>query len=91
MTRLLLVTLGGALFSIGLISGAVRLAPYDDEVRAWFASNLAQVSAGSGDWWYNYDFNSRSVYAANVDWPIRYLFVGYAEVDNVKDRIDGCG
>lgn len=79
-----IITLGGVtMLTLSLLIPGQSL--------AWTASNLQQVSAGSEDWWYNYDFTSTSVYAANVDWPLRYLFAGYAEVDYAKGRIDGCG
>lgn len=88
---LALLMVGVLLVVTGFVAAGLSPLAGERSARAWTASNLQQVSAGSEDWWYNYDFSSRSVYAANVDWPIRWLFAGYAEVDYVKDRIDGCG
>ncbi|OAI40453.1 hypothetical protein AYO38_01145 [bacterium SCGC AG-212-C10] len=60
---------------------------------AWTATtgSFGTVSAGSSDQWYNYDFTSQSAAAANVDWPVRFMFDSNAEVDKVKDTFDGCG
>lgn len=53
------------------------------------ASNLS-VIAYAGDSWENYDFTSPTWDANGVDWPLRFVFYNNAEVDYVKNKIDGC-
>lgn len=89
-TRILAGALGVAALSYAaLVLGRGLYDP--PQAEAWTASSLTTVGAGTGDIWYNYDFVSTSVSASNVDWPVRYLFKGNAEVDMVKNTIDGCG
>jgi hypothetical protein len=41
------------------------------------------------DYWANYD-GSGSYGSSSVDWPLRFILYGSAEVDYVKYRLDGC-
>ncbi len=50
---------------------------------AWTATGLKAVSS-SGDQFYNYDFISKSVSTAGVDWPVTLIFTGNASVSKIK-------
>lgn len=61
------------------------------QAEAWTTQNFSWVFApNSLDRFMNYDGGNPG-YSTNVDWPVRYLWKGNAEIDKVKDRIDGCG
>ena len=69
---------------------SVLLAAPQSPVRANPASNLAIIFY-SGDNWANYDSNIGAWDASRVDWPLRFILFGSAEVGYVKNRLDGCG
>ena len=49
-----------------------------------------QIQDNELDYVYNWDFNSKTTAYDNVDWAMRFLFVGsVVDVDYVKDRLDG--
>jgi hypothetical protein len=48
-----------------------------------------RISLGEGDWVWNWDYNSQNEYRSNVDWAMRFIFKGNAEIDYIKDRLDG--
>lgn len=59
-------------------------------------ANSAPASAWSwystyGDNFYTWDFLSTSDSQSNVDWALRFLFTDEAEIDYIKDRLDGHG
>ncbi len=41
------------------------------------------------DYFYNYDFLSRTASSTNVDWPVTMLFYNNADVNKVKNIFDG--
>lgn len=43
----------------------------------------------SSDTIYTWDFDSASASSTNVDWAVRFIFKSNAEIDYVKDRLDG--
>ena len=55
------------------------------------SDSYGTITLGSTDTIYNWDFNSSSVESDNVDWGLRFIFWDNAEVDYVKDRLDGEG
>ncbi len=88
----LLAALIGLLAAGYIVLGFTWAQDRSQGASAWTAGGFfGLVSAGSADAWYNYDFKTQSAEASNVDWPIRYLFAADAEVDKVKNTIDGCG
>lgn len=50
------------------------------------ASSLTLINL-SGDYFWNYDFNSGSITASNVDWPVTLIFYGNATINRVKDNL----
>ncbi len=72
--------LGPAAIAVALL--LVAAAP----AAAKTVPGIQQVSLGSGDWVYNYDFKSKDARADNVDWPVTLLFWNNAEVDKVKNK-----
>lgn len=55
------------------------------------SGSFGTITIGGTDTIYNWDFNSSSVSSDNVDWGLRFIFWDNAEVDYVKDRLDGEG
>ena len=53
-------------------------------VLAWTTSSLAILGIRE-DYFYNYDFESKTASSTNVDWPVTMLFYNNAEVGKVKD------
>lgn len=51
------------------------------------AYNGITVITWGNDRWYNYDFNSESASASNVDWAVTLLFRNNATIDNVKSNL----
>lgn len=74
---------------LSIVATSLLLAP--DHVRASAAPNgtFLRTSLGQGDYVWNWDFNGRRVDSNSVDWGMRFLFYNNAEVDEVKDRLDG--
>ncbi|MFN0093802.1 MAG: hypothetical protein ACKVVT_03360 [Dehalococcoidia bacterium] len=52
---------------------------------------LAWIGAPGQDGFYNFDFKSQSATSNNVDWPMRFLFRDNANINKIKNAIDGCG
>ena len=55
------------------------------------SGTFGTITLGGTDTIYNWDFNSSSVEADNVDWGLRFIFWDNAKVDYLKDRLDGEG
>jgi hypothetical protein len=90
--RLLAAAVGTGAAAYSLVVMLVSLSSAS-HATAWTATatSFGWVSAGSSDQWLNYDFQDDTAHtASNVDWPVRFLFDTNAEVDKVKDTIDGC-
>jgi len=51
---------------------------------AHHTNNWGYVSMGTNDYVYNYDFDSKSLSADNLDWPVTIIFENNAEIDKVK-------
>ena len=49
--------------------------------------HLIALSGGDSVW--NWDFRSGNAASTNVDWGMRFIFAENAEIDKVKDRLDG--
>jgi hypothetical protein len=79
----------GACVYLGL--AAMRLAMAPSDASALKTYTLAKVSMGTEDWWWNWDFLGQSESSAAVDVPMRFVFANNAEIDLVKNRLDGCG
>ncbi len=62
---------------------AVACGVFASSARAWYTSNLTILSVYE-DSFRNYDFESTTVSAYNVDWPVNFVFFNNAEVDKVK-------
>ena len=73
------------------VSGAnLFLAVSPAEANTAPSGTLRWLQMGHGDSVYNWDFkNKNSRGSNNVDWGMRYLFHDNAEVDYIKDRMDG--
>ena len=54
--------------------------------QASTTTNLRQVSYGSNSF-YNYDFDSKSAVATNVDWPVDLIFWGNATIGKVQKKL----
>lgn len=60
--------------------------------QAQTTSVLYFISAPEGDGFYNFDFRGYDeTDNTEVDWPARFLFRQNAEIDKVKNALDGCG
>lgn len=57
---------------------------------AWTSMQYQWVIHYSGDAFRNYDNTEGQPWSTHVDWPVRYLFRENAEVDDIKDMLDGC-
>ena len=44
---------------------------------------------GYQDYVWNWDFDSGSLDSGNVDWGMRFIFKNDAEIDHMKNRLDG--
>lgn len=86
LTRTTLLATIAAAASAYLASGVLRLAFDAPSAEAHQASNFTSIQY-LNDYWNNYDGDDSS----NADWPLRFVFYGNAEVDLIKDRLDGCG
>jgi hypothetical protein len=83
-----------ALLSLGyVVLAIVQAGSTPRSAHAQTTSVLGFLTAPwmQGDGFYNFDFRSYSASSTNVDWPMRFLFRYNAEIDNVKNAIDGCG
>lgn len=67
-----------AIGAIGMATPATAATAYDG----------VTVIAFGNDRWYNYDFNSQSASASNVDWAVTLIFRNNATINKVKSRMD---
>lgn len=70
------VALVVSLFVLGVVSSA----------SASTTTNLRLVTYGQNSF-YNYDFDSQSAVATNVDWPVDMIFYGNASVSKVYNKM----
>ena len=67
-----------------LALGAVLLAPHATQA---FRPNNIRVGFPEGDWFTNYDYDSKSEQTENVDWPVTMLWINQASINRVKDYL----
>ena len=90
MSKLVPITL--AVVSAAYLISAVTLNIFTAPgTQAQETDTLGWIDSFEGDGFYNFDFKSSSAVSTNVDWPLRFIFNDNAEIDKVKDKIDGCG
>jgi hypothetical protein len=78
-------------FAVAYLSVASWSALADPQgAQAQNTSTLYWLNATENDGFYNFDFKSQNASSNNVDWPMRFLFFNNAEIDKVKDALDGC-
>lgn len=71
------------------VAGIGLLLPH---LASAYTSPHVTTRSKDGDWFYNYDFNSKSVSQSNVDVAMTMLWDCNAEIDAIKDNIfDGSG
>jgi len=81
----------GIAFAIMALAVMLHAGGPAPEARAWTSSNYAYIVHSGGDKFVNYDNTGNPGYSTTVDWPVRFLFRENAEIDKVKNRLDGCG
>jgi hypothetical protein len=84
---ILMVCIVYAGFSAAKIFGQTTPAIAQDTSSLWWLD----LSGSDSDGLYNFDFKSTTVSSTNVDWPMRFFFHENAEIDKVKNALDGCG
>lgn len=68
-----------------LAAVVVLLGGYIAPAQAATTSHLQQLYFDN-DWFYNYDFGSKSVAGNNVDWDVQLLFWNNAKINTVKNN-----
>lgn len=79
-----------AAFGYIFLSGAsLFLAPSTASASAAPNGTYYRYLLGEADYVWNWDYNSMSRSQSNVDWAMRFIFKDNADIDYVKDRLDG--
>ena len=74
--------IGAAMTAIGFMSTAIA---YSNATT----TNLDAVNTYEDDYLYNYDFSSRDLRDDNVDWALSILFWNGADINKVKNGLNG--
>jgi hypothetical protein len=74
---------------LGLSLTGLLLAPSPVGASTAPSGSFSQIHLGEGDYVWNWDFNGRFLDFEAVDWGMRFIFYDNADVDKVKDRLDG--
>ena len=85
------LALGSAAFLALSVVSLVLVPPSADANEAPNGS-YARKYLGQGDYVWNWDYNDNDddeQDAQHVDWGMRYIFHNNAEIDYIKDRLDG--
>lgn len=73
------------------VLGAFGIALIPTLVQSFYPSVMAVVPGGTADGYMNYDFQSESYAATNVDWPVNLIWYNQGEIDAVKSWLDSHG
>lgn len=74
---------------LGLSVASLFLAPAHVGASVAPDGTFRRLAIGQGDYVWNWDFNDESEAFDGVDWGMRFIFYNNADVDEVKDRLDG--
>ena len=74
---------------LGLVVASLLWAPNPVGASSAPDGTVSKKSLGQGDYVWNWDFNGKALNVDSVDWGMRFLFYNNADVDEVKDRLDG--
>lgn len=80
-----------ALSLLYLAGGLVQSLATPTPATANSTNNLTTISLGYSDYIFNWDSLDGSTSSKKVDWPVRFIFWDDANINRVKDRLDGCG